>query len=247
MNKIIKLVIIIVAFIVALSIIKNGLVHAAIESALSKAANVPVRIGSTNVQLATTTIDLKNIQIRNPRSFPEKMMVDAPEVYIEFDLPAIFKGVAHFREVRLNLKEVTVIKNSAGELNINALKPAEQKKKVQEQKAQGQAPKIKIDKLSLTIGRVVYKDYSQGGQPKIQTFDINIQDKQYENIDNIPAVVSLIMFEALTRTSLSKLANLNLSTFQDSAGDILSNGLGFAQDGADKVQKTAKDLLNIFK
>ena len=247
MKNIIKIVVIIAAVLIALSVVKNGLTQSILISALSKAANVPVHIGSTHVQLRSTTIDLKNIQIQNPNSFPEKLMLDAPEVYISFDLPSLLKGFVHFREVRLNLKEVIVIKNATGELNINALKPAEQKKKAQEEKAQGEAPKLKIDKLSLTIGRVVYKDYSQGGSPKTQIFDINIQDRQFTNIEDVRAVVSLIMFEALTRTSISRLADLDLDVFKDGAGSILSNGLGFAQDGAGKVEETAKGILSLFK
>jgi len=247
-NKKIKIVVIIVAIFIAFSVVKNGFVHSMIEGALSKAAHVPVHIGSTHVQLKSTTIDLKDLQLYNPKSFPEKIMLNAPEIYISFDLPSLFKGLAHFREVRLNLKEIVVIKNANGELNINALKPANQKKKAEAEKTQGEAaPKLKIDKLSLTIGKVVYKDYSQGSEPRTQIFDINIQDRQYTNIDNVPAVVSLIMFEALTRTSISRLANLDLDVFKDGAGNVLTNGLGLAQGGAGKVQETAKSILNLFK
>ena len=247
MNKIIKIVIIIAAVFIGFSVIKNGVTQAVLSGALSRAAHVPVHIGGTHVQLSSTTIDLKNIQILNPRSFPEKLMLDAPQVYISFDLPGLFKGLAHFREVKLNLKEIVVIKNAAGELNINALKPSEQEKKAQPAKTEGQAPKLMIDKLSLTIGRVIYKDYSQGGEPKAQVFDIDIQDRQYTHIDNAPAVVSLIMFEALTRTSLSKLTNLDIGGFKDGAGSVLTNGLGLAGGVAGKAENTAKNLLSLFK
>ena len=228
MKTMIKIVVAIAVVLIGFSVIKNGLTQAVLSGALSKAAHVPVHIGSTHVGLASTTIDLKNIKVGNPRSFPEKLMVDAPEIYISFDLPGFFKGLAHFREVKLNLKEIVVIKNTNGDLNINALKPSKEQKKTQS----GEAPKLKIDKLSLTIGRVVFKDYSQGSPPKIQVFDINIQDRQYTHIENIPAVVSLVMFEALTRTSLSRLTDLDLGVFKAGAG---------------KVEETAKGILNLFK
>ena len=247
MKNIIKIIVIIAAVLLGFSIIKNGFTQAVLGGALSKAAHVPVHIGSTHVQLSSTTIDLKNVQIHNPRSFPEKLMLDAPEIYISFDLPSLFKGLAHFREVKLNLKEIVVIKNASGELNINALKPSKNQKKAKSSKAQGEAPKLMIDKLSLTIGRVIYKDYSQGGAPTTQVFDINIQDRQYTDIDNAQAVVSLIMFEALTRTSLSRLTTIDLDSFKGGADDILTNGLGLTGDVAGKAEEAAKGLLNLFK
>ncbi len=247
MNKIIKIVILVVAIFIGLSVVKNGFTQAVLGGALSKAAHVPVHIGSTHVQLISTTIDLKNIKIENPSSFPEKIMLDAPEVYISFDLPGLFKGVTHFREVKLNLKEIVVIKNANGEVNINALKPTQKEKGTEPAKAQGQAPKLQIDKLSLTVGRVVYKDYSQGGAPKVQVFDINIQDRQYANIDNVQAVVSLIMFEALTRTSLSRLADLDLDVFKDGASGVLTHGLGLAGGVAGQAEDTAKGILSFLK
>ena len=109
-------------------------------------------------------------------------------------------------------------------------------------------PKLMIDKLSLSIGKVVYKDYSQGGQqPQVQTFDINIQNREYRNIDNPSAIVSLVMFEALTRTSLSRLANLDLDSFKEGGIQALSKGLGVVSDGTDVVQNTTKQLLNLIK
>ena len=247
MKKVVKILIGIVVILAGLSVIKNGFTQMVLGGALSRAAHVPVHIGSTHAQLASTTIDLKNIKIYNPRSFPERLMLDAPEIYISFDLPSLFRGLAHFKEVRLNLKEIVVVKNAKGELNINALKPAKQEKRPELAKAKGEAPKLKIDKLSLTIGKVIYKDYSQGGTAQTQVFDINIQDRQYTNIDNVPAVVSLVMFEALTRTSLSRITNLDLDVFKGGAGGVLNNGLGLAQGGAGKIEETAKGLLNLFK
>lgn len=246
MNKIIKIIVIAALIILGLNFIKNGLAQSVISGALSKAANVPVHIGGTNIQFISTTIDLTNIQIYNPRSYPEKMMLDAPRIYIRFDLPALFKGTAHFREVKLNLKEVVVVKNAQGEVNINALR-RKQDQGSEVKKPQAEAPKLKIDKLSLTIGRVVYKDYSQGNEPGTQVFDINIKDREYTNIENAQALVSLIMFEALTRTSLSRLAGLDIGIFKDGAGGLLNSSLGLVKGEASDIQNTAKGLLNLFK
>jgi hypothetical protein len=151
------------------------------------------------------------------------------------------------------VKEIIVIKNKEGKLNVNVLRPTPDEKRKQDQQASkpakegGKAPQLQIDRLKLSIGRVIYRDYSQGGKPAEQVFDINIKDRVYTNISNPSAVISLIMFEALTRTSLSRLANLDMNMFKDGASGALSEGLGLIGDGVDGAENTAKGLLKLFQ
>ena len=141
MKKIIKIFVIAVVAIVGIVFIKNFLVQLTLNGALSKAANVTVHIGKTNIMLRNTTIDLRDIRIQNPRGFKDPLMLNAPQIFISFDLPAFFMGKTHFRDVRLNLKEIVVVKNEKGELNIEAMKPKEDKKK-EATRSPSKAPKL---------------------------------------------------------------------------------------------------------
>ena len=247
MNKFIRPIICVVVILLVLGVAKNGVAQAVLSSAVSGAAHVPARIGSVNLSFLSASIRIKNFQLANPAGFPEKLMVDIPQIFIDFDPGALFKGQAHFEEVRLDLKQLIVVKNKEGKVNVDAVKPSAKDKKQSEEKAQaasgGKAPKLHIDKLVLSIGQVVYKDYSAGGEPQIQSFDIKIKDREYNNIDNPQQVVSLVMFEALTRTSLSSLASLDLDAFKEGGISALSKGLGAVTDGTDTVANTAKELI----
>ena len=55
------------------------------------------------------------------------------------------------------------------------------------------------------------------------------------------------MFEALTRTTLSQLTNLDISSFKEGGLQALSKGLGLLSDGTGAAQNTAKQILNLFK
>lgn len=249
MKKPIKILLFTVVIVFGLSVVKNGITQTILTSALSGAAHVPVKIGSVDLSFLSASIRLKDINVYNPSGFKDKRMAQIPQVFIDFEPGELFQGRAHFKEVRLDLKEMTVVRNKDGKLNVDSVKPTEEQKKEAKQKAKpasGQKPpKLMIDKLFLSIGRVVYEDYSAGGEPQIQTFDINIKDREYTNIDNPSAVVSLLMFEALTRTSLSSLANLDVNAFKEGGIQALSKGLGVVGDGADVVQNSAKQLLNL--
>lgn len=249
MKKPVKILLFAVVVIFGLSVAKNGITQAILTSALSGAAHVPVKIGGVNLSFLSASIRLKDINVHNPSGFKDRWMAQIPQVFIDFEPGELFQGRAHFKEVRLDLKEMTVVRNKDGRLNVDSVKPTTEQKKEAKQKAKpasGQKPpKLMIDKLSLSIGRVVYKDYSAGGEPQIQTFDINIKDREYTNIDDPSAVVSLLMFEALTRTSLSSLANLDVNAFKEGGIQALSKGLGVVGDGTDVVQNSAKQLLNL--
>lgn len=256
MKKFVKILVVLLAIVVVLALLKNMIIQGVLASQISKAAHVPVSIGSTDARLLVSSIRLKDIQVKNPKGFKEKLMIDIPQIYIDFDPKAITKGVAHFEEVRLDLKEVVVVKNSAGVMNIDAVKPTPEEKAKQKEDAarkqgspkdkKGESPKLQIDKLYLTIGRVIYKDYSAGGEPNIQEFNVNIRERLYTNIKNPSAVVSLIMFEVLTNTALSRLANLDISIFKDGAAGALAGSLGLVGDGVDTFEDTAKGLIKLF-
>ena len=243
MNSKIKILVIVVAAFVAFSFVKNTIFQTAIGSVLSKAAHVPVSIGSTSVRFISSSINLKNIRFHNPKGFPGSIMVDIREVFIDFDPGALFKGRAHFEEVKLNLKEIVVVKNREGLLNVDAMKPTDsERKKPKREARKGEPVKLQIDKLYLTVGRVIYKDYSAGGEPAIQTFDVGIQDREFRNIEDPAVVVNLIMFEALTRTTLSKLADLDLGTFKQG----FSGGLDTVATSASSLEEKVKNVLGLF-
>ena len=88
-----------------------------------------------------------------------------PEIYVDYDLPAIVKGKVHLTEVRINLKEFMVVKNEKGELNLDSLnvvqeqQPRKKRAKEPEPKEEGKEPDLQIDVLELKIGKVIYKAF----------------------------------------------------------------------------------------
>jgi hypothetical protein len=74
MNKFIKPVIIFIAVLVALSVLKNVIVQSVITGAVSSAAHVPARVGSTNLSLLSSSLDIHNFRLGNPAGFPERTM-----------------------------------------------------------------------------------------------------------------------------------------------------------------------------
>ena len=68
-------------FFLAFGLVKSTAVGLMLEGGISKAAHVPVHIGSTDLGVLSSSINLKSIRVYNPKGFPERMMLDAPQLF----------------------------------------------------------------------------------------------------------------------------------------------------------------------
>ncbi|MBI2095633.1 MAG: hypothetical protein HYT89_05650 [Candidatus Omnitrophica bacterium] len=254
-KKWVKTGLVFLAVLFCLGLAKNLLIQTVVASSLSRAAHVPVSIGNTEVSLLAGSIRLKNLRFRNPAGYPEKWMVEIPEVFLDLHPGALWKGRIHVEEARFTVRLFSVIKDEKGRLNIQALKSAPGGRSATRAPAGRpvRRPSLKIDRLYLSLGKVFYKDYTgrAGQPPAVQEFDLGIQNRLYRDVHDPSTVVNLVVFEALTRTTISRLAGVDLSFFKESARSVLEEGAGgladLVQEGTGTLTDTTESLFNWFK
>ncbi|MDP8248460.1 MAG: hypothetical protein P9M00_10015 [Candidatus Tritonobacter lacicola] len=238
------LIIIILVVIVALVLCKNPIARKATTAGIQAGTGLDADIGSMNVGLVTTLVGIDRFRLMNPPGFHDEVMIDMPEIYVDYDLGALLKKKVHLEEVRLNLKEFLVVKNENGEVNLDALKSTkkEEEKEPGEKKEAAEMPEIQIDVLDLKIGKVVFKDYTGGEAPVVREFNINI-DRSFENISNPRTLVNLIVVEALKNTSIAKLAGFDLASIQDEVSKSLDEAKKQAQETMEQATGEAQEML----
>jgi hypothetical protein len=231
-KKIITAISILLGLLLLLYIFKDAIIKSAIEGMVGNTVGLRLKIKGLKADIFKASIDIKGLQLFNPRGFPDRLMADIPQIYIDYNPDGLFKNKVHIRKARIELNEFLVVKNKDGILNLRSLKtiPADQKKK----KPTVRASSLQIDVLELKIGRAVYKDYTKGEPPIIKEFNINL-DEKYTNITDIRVLVNLIVAKALARTTIAELANFNLEILRDSisrvsqaTGDIASRAVDTA-------------------
>jgi len=249
-------IIVVVLFVAALA--KNGIIASAVSSGVHAATGLTLKIGSINVGVLRPIVHIRNLRLENPAGFADRTMVDMPEIYVNYDLPSIIGGKNHIREARLDLRELVVVKNQKGELNLNSLQVVRQQKK-----QSAPAVKIKIDTLDLRIGKAVYKDYSGGGAPKVREFPVNL-DQRFSNVESYDDIVKLIIVKALMNTTIGQLTGFALGNLEGSIGNVLGSAqnitalagnvpavAGQATKAAKQATEAAKDateaVSNVFK
>ena len=225
MNKPVKIFVIVLLIIFALVLLRDPILKVTIEQVVKGVAGISLRMKSFQLGLVKGTINIKGIRVYNPRGFKEKIMVDMPEIYVDFN-PGALSGLVHFEQLRMHLKEFIVIKNKEGKVNIKEIKvvkESEQKKEPTKKPAAEKAKKkadMRIDLLKLKVDKVVYKDYTVT-PPSVKEYNVNI-DVQQKNISDLNGLIATIISQALMKTAIGSLADVDMGALQDTAQEYIS-------------------------
>src|SRR4030042_3162922 len=119
---------IIVVIFVLLLFFKNILIKMAIEQGTKKATGLELTIGTMDVGLLASKVDITDMRLLNPAGFPDTVMIDITKFLVDVELASFFKQRVHVETLELNLKELMVVQNKERKLNINSLTALSQKK-----------------------------------------------------------------------------------------------------------------------
>lgn len=256
MKKWHKILLIITLILIGLVIVKDQLIKATINTVGSSVVGAPLKVGKFSLGLFSQKISLKDIKLYNPEGFPKEPLIDIPEVRVDYDLPALIGGKLHLSLVILDLKEMVVVKNKEGQMNVDSLKVSQPSEKPKEEKKEEKAKKdsqpmpMQIDELRLNLGKVVYKDYTKGDQPVIEAFDVGFKDKVYKDIDSPQKLISIVLLESMKATSIQGAKIYAVASFLGPAG--LAAGVLISDDDVNadfeqSFEKVYEVSLNLVK
>lgn len=242
MNKLIKIAVIIVIVLVGTAFVKDIAIKSAIEKGAEVVTGLKLKMSGLHVGIIRQVVSIKDLTIYNPADFKDKVMLDMPEIYVDYDLARTLGGTVYLNEVRINMKEFTVVKNEKGELNLNSLNVVKDQKAgpgvVEDKKSK--AMKMHIGKLNLKVGKVYYKDYSKGTEPVVTEYALDLDDT-YTDINDPYSLVSLIVVKSLAGTTVGKLSNFDVKGLSGSISDTFSSAAGGVTKTASKARVAAEE------
>ncbi|MFH2137546.1 MAG: AsmA family protein [Candidatus Omnitrophota bacterium] len=238
---ILSIIAVILVLLVVIAVGKNIIAKEAITKGVKAITGLTLEIKKMNIGFASTLIGIEGLQLFNPDDFEDRIMVDLPEIYVDYDLKAFLDKKIHLEEVRLKLNEFVVVTRADGTRNIDALNaaPAKDEKKPKKEaapKEQGKAPEFKIDVLQLKVGKVVLVEYDRKGKRSVKEINVNI-DERFENIDDPQKFVRLIVTKTLMKTAL------DVGNWKDGVSGLLKDSTGVVTGTAGDVVDQAKDKL----
>ena len=247
-----RLVAIIVAIlVVGLFVGKNLIAKAAVIGGVKALTGLNAQIARMDVSLLKTAVGISGLRVFNPPPYAESVFIDVPELFVDYDLGALFKGQAHLEELRLHIKEFKVVKSADGRLNVQSVKALESDPKRPPTKRQppDQALNFHIDVLELKIGTAIYTDESVTPAQR-RTFAVNLHER-YEHITDPYTFVGLLVSRALVKTSIAQLANFDVRSLQAGVMDTLKQSggrlAGALTEGADTAGTLGRDAVDAAK
>ena len=136
------------------------------------------KIGKLSVGLLSPTLNVEKFKLYNTAEFGGSPFLDLEELHVEYDREALRSGKIHFKLIRLDLAEVTLVKNKSGRLNFERL-----------QKATAHASGTNslagwsfagIDALNVTIAKARIADLNSPAES--EEVDLPIKNEVFTNI-----------------------------------------------------------------
>jgi hypothetical protein len=165
-----------------------------VTTAVSRITGAPVHMDGFQLNIFSSTINISGFKMYNPSGFPQGILASCPKIKIIYDRATLFKQKRHLLLVDIELKEMGLTKNKDGILNVDSLKI------VQESKPSPSTP-MQIDLLTLSIGRLVFKDYTIGTEPSVRVYDVN-RHKSYKGIPTAQQLVLLVLAEPMKAAAI---------------------------------------------
>ncbi|MBU0684145.1 MAG: hypothetical protein KJ864_07660, partial [Candidatus Omnitrophica bacterium] len=122
MKKAIRILTYTALIVVVISLSKDVIIQVVVEHIVRSVTGLQLKMSKFRLGIVKPVLEISNLRIYNPRGYHDRIMLDMPEVYVNYDLVAIFKKKVHLLEMKINLKELVVVKNVKGEVNLDSLK-----------------------------------------------------------------------------------------------------------------------------
>jgi uncharacterized protein involved in outer membrane biogenesis len=142
------------ALCVGLLLSKDAIAKAAAEQQIRAHTGMDVKIGRFSIGLLSPVVTIENFKLYNTPEFGGTPFLDIPELHLEYDRAAFARRQLHITLLRLNLAELTLVRNDTGKTNIASF-------------ASAPAPKVKttnmvqfvgVDVMNLSVGQAHYID-----------------------------------------------------------------------------------------
>ncbi len=242
-----KIFIIILVLIAVVLLARNVLVKWSLEQGIQQLTGLPLSISKLEIGLLEPRIQIQGLRILNPPSYHQALMLDVPEIYVRYEPLRLLRRYFFVTEARIHLRELNVIKEADGQFNLNAFKnlKRESTEGSDVKTSKPTAWKFYVDTLQLEIGKVSYQDLSQS-PPLVKTFDLDLKES-LQQINNPRMLLRLIIFRALSKTSIETLTNFSLNELKNGLFNALpnipSNALRKTSDVLKKSEESLKKLL----
>jgi hypothetical protein len=153
------------------------------------------------------------------------------------DRESLFRGRLRFLLLEIDIRNLSVVKNAQGKLNIQSL-PIQSRPN---QSGTSLSKPPLVETLRLSVATVAYKDYTKGDKPTMQVVEVNLKDRSFEDVPSTSEVVNIVLSQALKDTAWKTAVIYGAATA--ASVSLLPVGAAVIVAGNDSAKKTAETSL----
>jgi len=173
---IIGMIAVLLLLVVGAIIFKNSLLKTLACWNIKSTTGLEASIRKFDLDMTGSCLQITGFRIYNAPAFGKSALFDIPEIYLQFDPQEASQGKLRFKEVRFNLAELNVVRNTNGVTNLEALMKTVEKSDLPTNSVEFAG----IDKLVLNLGQVNYTDLQR---PENNTqMPLNVKDEIVRNL-----------------------------------------------------------------
>lgn len=190
----------VLAGIVVLILCKDTIIRNLTERRIIKQTGMYVRIDHLHVGFTEPVISMEGLKLYNRPEFGGGLLLHMPDLLLEYDPDALRSGELHLTQFRLDLQELNIVRNAAGQTNLNDF--IEQAGKEGRKSLSRKLPTkdfgfTGIDELNLSLGRIRYKDLGNPRRNREAYFGLkNLEIKNIRNEDDLYGVAAIVLIRS---------------------------------------------------
>jgi uncharacterized protein involved in outer membrane biogenesis len=188
-----RLVLLVVMLVVLVLVFKDSMLRVAAENRIRAQTGMDVKIGKFSSGIFSPVVTIENLKLYNTAEFGGTLFLNIPELHIELDSIALAQRKLRITLVRLNLAELDIVKNEAGQTNIFRIKNKVQgggSKKNGLQEALGNFQFDGIDVLNLSLGKARFIDLKDAKNNR--EIRVELQNQIFKNVKSDADVYGIL-------------------------------------------------------
>jgi uncharacterized protein involved in outer membrane biogenesis len=192
-----RLLLLLIALVVALVLFRDSIAKAAAERHLRSATGMDVTIGRVTIGLKSPTITIQNLVLMNTADYGGSRFLDVPDFHIEYDLAGLLSRRIYLKLLRFNLGEIHIVQNKNGKTNLQALGDRTRQRKQTGTPTESKPGFQGIETVNLSIGRFKYTSYKTPANN--QEVWVGVRNETVKNVKSTKDLEPLIARIALQK------------------------------------------------
>lgn len=206
LKKRIKFALICLLLLTVLVVFRNFVVKQVVSLGASFIIGAPVTIRQLSVDLFDREVEIKGLNVYNPRGFAFEPFIQLNEASVEYNPWPLLRGEVYFELLYLDIRSVTLIANEKGETNVDSLKLVKKIKADQKKKDKFNPFHFRIELLRVNIEQLVQINHREHNEPVVKVFEYPARNKAFRNITSPEQLVVLVILEAVGKATLRSVA-----------------------------------------